>query len=149
MKKIFREAHKMTREMVEKYGVDYQVQFGLNLAYLLEKEGEKEMVEVKEMLKNEELTEEQVNKASEKITNLNKINVEKAEKLCKNDKDIRNRMKNAGLYTFEYGLERNFLGEGKLETKNLKLWSKYGKTRIYYDIYIDGIFAENMYTTVK
>lgn len=47
MKKIFKEAHKMTREMVEKYGVDYQVQFGLCLAYLLEeKEQEKEMVEL-------------------------------------------------------------------------------------------------------
>lgn len=46
MKKIFKEAHKMTREMVEKYGVDYQAQFGLCLSYLLEnKEGE----EVKEL----------------------------------------------------------------------------------------------------
>ncbi|SNR95170.1 hypothetical protein SAMN05446037_100251 [Anaerovirgula multivorans] len=44
MKKIFKEAHKMTKEMVEKYGVDYQAQFGLNLAYLLEtKEEGKEM----------------------------------------------------------------------------------------------------------
>lgn len=46
MKKIFKEAHRMTREMVEKYGVDYQAQFGLCLSYLLEnKEGE----EVKEL----------------------------------------------------------------------------------------------------
>ena len=41
MKKIFKEAHKMTRKMVEEYGVDYQAQFGLNLSYLLNKEEEK------------------------------------------------------------------------------------------------------------
>ena len=42
MKKIFKEAHKMTKQMVAKYGVDYQAQFGLNLSYLLEnKEEEK------------------------------------------------------------------------------------------------------------
>ncbi len=44
MKNLFKKAHKMTREMVEKYGVDYQAQFGLNLSYLLEKEEEKEML---------------------------------------------------------------------------------------------------------
>jgi hypothetical protein len=43
MKKIFVEAHKMTREMVKKYEVDYQVQFGLCLSYLLNEE-EEEMI---------------------------------------------------------------------------------------------------------
>ena len=51
MKKIFKKAHKITREMVKKYGVDYRTQFGLNLSYLLEiKEEEEEMktsIEVK------------------------------------------------------------------------------------------------------
>lgn len=47
MKNIFKEAHKMTREMVEKYGVDYQAQFGLNLSYLLENKGEEEMKFIK------------------------------------------------------------------------------------------------------
>ena len=37
MKKIFKEAHKMTREMVNQYkDIDYQTQFGLCLQYLLE-----------------------------------------------------------------------------------------------------------------
>lgn len=37
MKKLFKEAHKMTREMVDKYGdIDYQTQFGLCLQYLIE-----------------------------------------------------------------------------------------------------------------
>ena len=44
MKKIFIEAHKMTREMVKEYGVDYQAQFGLCLSYLLEKEVVKKMM---------------------------------------------------------------------------------------------------------
>ena len=51
MKKIFVKAHKMTKEMVKEYKVDYQAQFGLCLSYLLEiKEEEEEMktgIEVK------------------------------------------------------------------------------------------------------
>jgi len=41
-KKLFKQAHKMTKEIVEKYkDVDYQAQFSLCLAYLLnKKEGE-------------------------------------------------------------------------------------------------------------
>lgn len=46
MKKIFKEAHKMTREMVKEYGVDYQAQFGLCLSYLLNRE-EEEMRKLK------------------------------------------------------------------------------------------------------
>lgn len=44
MRKIFKEAHKMTREIASKYEVDYQAQFGLCLAYLLENKEEKEMI---------------------------------------------------------------------------------------------------------
>lgn len=47
MKKIFKEAHRMTREMVERYGVDYQAQFGLCLSYLLENKEEEEVKELK------------------------------------------------------------------------------------------------------
>lgn len=47
MKKIFIEAHKMTKEMVEKYGVDYQAQLGLCISYLLENEEEEGMKELK------------------------------------------------------------------------------------------------------
>lgn len=66
MKNIFKEAHKMTREMVEKYGVDYQVQFGLCLSYLLEnKEEESEMTEL-------EGTEKQIKYANDLLNHLNK-----------------------------------------------------------------------------
>lgn len=54
MKKIFKEAHKMTREMADKYKVDYRAQFGLCLSYLLKnKEEEKEMKldEIKQIAK--------------------------------------------------------------------------------------------------
>lgn len=47
LSRIFKEAHKMTREMLSKYEVDYQVQFGLNLSYLLNQKEEKEMKELK------------------------------------------------------------------------------------------------------
>lgn len=43
MKKIFKKAHKMTREMVNEYRVDYQAQFGLCLSYLLKNKEEDEM----------------------------------------------------------------------------------------------------------
>lgn len=51
MKKIFKEAHKMTREMVKEYKVNYQAQFRLNLSYLLNNKEEKEMTN--EMLEQE------------------------------------------------------------------------------------------------
>lgn len=44
---IMKEAHKMTKEIVEKYGdVDYKTQLGLCLSFLAQ-EGEEEMVELK------------------------------------------------------------------------------------------------------
>ena len=46
MKKLFKEAHKMTRKFVEEYGVDYHAQFGLCLSYLLEIEKEEKEVKV-------------------------------------------------------------------------------------------------------
>lgn len=60
MKKIFKEAHKMTREMVQKYEVDYQAQFGLCLAYLLENKEERKMKlesvkELENMINNKDL----------------------------------------------------------------------------------------------
>lgn len=47
MKKIFKEAHKMTREMVKEYGVDYKGQFAICLSYLLKNKEENGMKELK------------------------------------------------------------------------------------------------------
>lgn len=45
---IMREAHKMTREIANKYGdVDYKAQLGLCLSFLSQEKGGKEMVELK------------------------------------------------------------------------------------------------------
>ena len=45
---IMKEAHRMTREIVNKYGdVDYMTQLGLCLSFLSQEKGEKEMVELK------------------------------------------------------------------------------------------------------
>ncbi len=46
MKNLFKEAHKITREFVEKYEVDYQAQFGLCLSFLFEEEEEEEVTMV-------------------------------------------------------------------------------------------------------
>ena len=44
MKKIFKKAHKMTREMKEKYPeIDYHTQLGLFISYLLEEENKVEL----------------------------------------------------------------------------------------------------------
>lgn len=43
MKNLFKQAHKMTKEIVGKYEVNYQAQFTLCLNYLLENKGEVEM----------------------------------------------------------------------------------------------------------
>lgn len=46
MKNLFREAHKMAREITRKYeNVDYRTQFGLCLSYLQEKEEEMLIIE--------------------------------------------------------------------------------------------------------
>ena len=45
---LMREAHKMTREIINKYGdVDYRTQLGLCLSFLSQEKGGKEMVELK------------------------------------------------------------------------------------------------------
>lgn len=45
---LMREAHKMTREIINKYGdVDYKAQLGLCLSFLSQEKGGKEMVELK------------------------------------------------------------------------------------------------------
>lgn len=38
MKEIMKEAHRLTKEFVEEYGVDYQAQLGLFISYLIEEE---------------------------------------------------------------------------------------------------------------
>lgn len=40
MRKVFTEAHRITREMVKEYGMDYRTQFAITLSYLLNKEDE-------------------------------------------------------------------------------------------------------------
>lgn len=50
MSKIFTEAHRITRGMVEEYGMDYRAQFAITLSYLLNKE-EAEEVEPTRLIK--------------------------------------------------------------------------------------------------
>lgn len=143
MKKMFIEAHKMTREMVEKYGVDYQAQFGLNLSYLLEKEEEKEMLEKgikKELL--EMGFEEEVERAEGILSKYNELTEELVKDMY-NDRDIRRAMKSRKMWNDkDLGVEmfKRYLGEGKVEISRQKLWAKGDKVRIYFDILVDDIF---------
>ena len=47
MSKVFTEAHRITRDMVEEYGMDYRAQFAITLSYLLNKKEEEEVRELK------------------------------------------------------------------------------------------------------
>ncbi len=67
MKKIFIKAHKMTREIVERYKVNYQAQFGLCVSYLLEEKEEEE-----EVLKKLQGSEKQIKWANELLAKLEK-----------------------------------------------------------------------------
>ena len=71
MRKIFKEAHKMTRKLVEKYDVDYQAQFGLCLAYLLENKEVTRMDMVEKLIK-----EAREYRDEEKMAKLKEINGE-------------------------------------------------------------------------
>lgn len=59
MKKIFKESHKLTKEMVEKYEVDYQAQFGLFVTYLVEESKKEVRLEVKQWFINKNFTQEE------------------------------------------------------------------------------------------
>lgn len=55
MKKVFKKAHEMTKEMINKYeGIDYKTQFGLYVKYLLEEKNNTKEIEIKSwfVLKN-------------------------------------------------------------------------------------------------
>lgn len=156
MKNNFKAAHKMTKEMVEKYGVDYQAQFGLCLSYLLENKEEEELENIsiaKELLEQAGLSTEQKEKALKGVERLNSINKELANEWAVSDKIIKRRLKNAGLYANQAGLEFQLIGEGKIETKNMKLWMVPGKARIYFDLVVDGIVVqqsnENSYIAIR
>ena len=87
MKNLFKKAHEMTKEMVEKYNdIDYKAQFTLCLEYL--SEGEKEMVKAE--LKG---TEKQIKWAEDIRNNFIKIMEESKEKYSKaneiDKKDLR------------------------------------------------------------
>lgn len=76
MENIFKEAHEMTRKMVEEYGVNYQTQFGLCISYLFEiKKEEGEM----KLNRNLEGTEKQVQWANDLLNEIEQVlsNIEK------------------------------------------------------------------------
>lgn len=145
MKKIFIEAHKMTREMVEEYEVDYQTQFGLNLSYLLNKKEEEEMLneEIRKELEKMEISAEEIERAE----NILKRNTELTEELVKelySNADTRRSMKSNKMWhdkTSGLEFKDRYLGKGKVEITRQKLWAKGDKIRIYFDVTVDGHFS--------
>lgn len=89
MKKVFKKAHEMTRRFVEKYGVDYQAQFGLCLSYLLNNLNNKEEGNMKIEMKELKGTEKQVkfaNDIKEVVLEIVEQLPEKIEKYSKDEK---------------------------------------------------------------
>lgn len=146
MKKIFLEAHKLTREMVQKYGVDYQAQFGLNVSYLLEKEEEKEMLDkkIRKELERLQVSEEEIQNTENILNKFSTVNRTIIEELY-DDKNIRRTMKANGLWddkTSGISLEERYLGKAECRVTRQKLWVKGSNMRVYFDIEIDGIISD-------
>ena len=152
MKKIFMEAHKMTREMVKEYKVDYQAQFSINLSYLLNKEEEEEMLneEIRKELEKMEVEVEKIQRADEVISGYDKVTKLIVEEMY-SDRDIRRRMKNQNAWndkdmTLELG--ERYKGKGNIEVTRQKLWANYGKVRVYFDITIDEEYTLKRYVNI-
>ena len=153
MKKIFKEAHKMTREMVKKYGVDYQAQFSLNLSYLFEKEEEGEMLdkEIKKRLQELKVSKEEIERIEKVLKDSSGLTNELIEDIY-DDKDSRRILKARGLWNSkDFGIEmkERYLGEGKVKIVKQNLWENYGKVRVYFNVALDESFTTKYYTTVK
>ena len=154
MKNLFKKAHEMTREIAKEYEVDYQAQFGLCLSYLLENKEDKEMLEkeISEKLKSMDIEEKEIENAESILRKFNGINKKIGETLYA-DRETRRAMKARGLWNDkDFGIEMHerYLGEGKCEAINQKIWSNYGKVRIYFDVLVDGeILSRNHYINIK
>ncbi len=145
MKKMFIEAHKMTKEMVRKYGVDYQTQFGLNLSYLLEKKEEVKMLkeEIRKELEKMEVAQEEIERAKSILGKYRTLTNELVKDLY-SDATTRRSMKAKKLWddkTTGLEFEKRYLGEGKVEISKQILWAKGDKIRIYFDVTVDGQFT--------
>jgi len=153
MKNLFKEAHKMTREIKAQYQeVDYKLQFGLCLSYLHENKEEKEMLnkEIREELERLEIAKEEIERAENVLAKYNEVNRKFTAKMYDN-RDLRRAMKNRKLWDdkdFSLTLEERYLGEGKCEVTRQKLWAKGDKVRIYFDVKVDGIFESNSHYIV-
>ena len=114
---LMKEAHKMTREIVNKYGdVDYMTQLGLCLSFLSQ-EGGKEMVELKG-------TEKQVKWAEDIRNRIIKVNeiFEKAIEGVDMDKMAKSTWLDDNMYVIAQASLKNILAqeEAKLFIKNLR-----------------------------
>lgn len=140
MKNLFNEAHKLTRKMVEKYGVDYQAQFAINVSYL---------AETKEALLDKEIAKEikelgyemKIERANEILNNKTIFNEELVNMMYSEN---RRTLKANNLWdskTMGIKFEERYLGNKNIEIANQKLWIKEDKIRVYFDLVIDKVIV--------
>lgn len=111
-KEIMKKAHELTKEMKKQYPeINYQMQLGLNIQFLIELSSE--------------------------------LNVEKAQRMITNEKEVRQRYNGSNLST-----NNKLQGAGFVERTNFKVWANYGKLRLYYTIKIDGIEVKETYLDI-
>lgn len=97
--------------------------------------------EIRERLENLEVSTEEIERAESILKKYSGINREFAANLY-NDNNFRRKLKAKNLWNSEMGIDFNerYLGKAECKVTKQNLWSKGNKTRIYFDILVDGEF---------
>ncbi len=129
MKNLLKEAHKLTKEIKNKYPeVDYKAQLGICISYLNNKE-ENEMVELKGTEKQidwaEEIRKNIIEMFDKKIEKMNDENVKNSEvynELVRNRKNFRNKVKTTAEARKEYASILEEIKEAILDKDNARYY---------------------------
>lgn len=129
MKNLLKEAHKLTKEIKNKYPeVDYKAQLGICISYLNNKE-EVEMVELKGTEKQidwaEEIRKNIIEMFDKKIEKMNDENVKNSEvynELVRNRKNFRNKVKTTAEARKEYASILEEIKEAILDKDNAQYY---------------------------
>ncbi|CAI3549090.1 hypothetical protein [Clostridium neonatale] len=129
MKNLLKEAHKLTKEIKNKYPeVDYKAQLGVCISYLNNK-GEDKMVELKGTEKQidwaEEIRKNIIEMFDKKIEKMNDENVKNSEvynELVRNRKNFRNKVKTTAEARKEYASILEEIKEAILDKDNAQYY---------------------------
>lgn len=107
---------------------------------------------IREKLEEMGIATEDIERAERILAKFNGINRKFIGRLY-DYKETRRAMKSRGLWNNKDSgipIEERYLGEGKCEVLNQKLWANYGKVRIYFDVLVDGeILSRNHYIVIR